>query len=206
MSAADFQAQHDVSRETMERLQAYAQELSRWNARINLVSPSTLPDLWQRHILDSAQIFALAPKQMTSWTDLGTGGGLPGIVIAILARETNPDLQVTCIESDKRKSVFLSTISRQLDLKTRVVTARIEKTDATSAQVLSARALAPLDTLLGYARHHLAPNGIALFPKGAQAQDEIAQAAMNWRFDIEAIPSKTDPQGVILRLGDIQRA
>lgn len=206
MNAAEFKLHYDVSRETIERLEVYAAELARWNARINLIAPSTVQFFWQRHILDSAQLLALSPKSTTKWTDLGSGGGLPGLVVAILSKEVCSQRQIICIESDKRKSVFLSTVSRQLDLNVRVLTQRIESAESTQAETLSARALAPLETLLSFAEKHLDPHGLALFPKGAQVMSEIARAKKNWRFDIETFPSKTDPQGVILRLGDIQRA
>ena len=195
-----------VSRETSERLDRYAALLTRWNAKINLVSRASLAELWSRHIIDSAQLFALRPERAGHWADLGSGGGFPGLVIAILAAEAAPELRVTLVESDQRKAAFLATAARELDLRADVRAERIETLPPLGADVLSARALAPLDTLLGYAARHLAPAGRALFPKGARAAEEIAEARRHWRFDLIRHPSKTAPDSSILEIGAIAHA
>lgn len=193
----------DVSRETLERLEEYAALLTSWNARINLVSKPTIADLWTRHILDSAQLFDLAPGTARTWADLGSGGGFPGLVIAILAAERRPDLRVTLVESDRRKAVFLRTVAQKTGVDATVVTERIEALPPLGANVLSARALASLPDLLAYAARHLAPDGTALFPKGAGYRNEVKDALEHWRFRCEYIPSKTSPDATILRLGEI---
>jgi 16S rRNA (guanine527-N7)-methyltransferase len=195
----------DVSRETTERLSRFADLLRKWNPSINLVSRTTLDSLETRHILDSAQLFDFKPAGARHWVDLGSGGGFPGLVIAILAAELAPTLRVTLIESDRRKATFLRTVARELDLKeVRVLAERIETVPPQDADVVSARALAPLPDLLAYAERHLAPGGIALFPKGAR-HDEVDDGLASWRFEVQKFPSRTDPKAVILKLGAIAR-
>lgn len=198
--------ERDVPRETSARLAAYAALLRKWNPAINLVSRTTLASLEDRHIFDSAQLFDLMPPEAGHWVDLGSGGGFPGMVIAILAADTAPDLRVTLIESDLRKATFLGTVARELGLSNAAVLSdRIEDTTPQAADVLSARALAPLPVLLNFAERHLARDGVALFPKGARYAQDLEVALETWRFTVQKIPSKTDPQAVILQLGGIAR-
>ena len=206
MSAQEkLKSSFDVSRETIERLEAYAALLRKWNKAINLVGRTTIPNLWERHFLDSAQIFSLCPEDAKVWVDLGSGAGLPGLVVATLAAQMNPDLAVICIESDQRKATFLRTVIRELDLKAQVKVRRIEETTSLNGDVVSARALAPLPDLLSYAERHLNPSGKAIFLKGSGYLQEIEQAKADWSFDIQAIPSKTDRDGAVLILGGIRR-
>lgn len=189
-----------VSRETLERLRRLEALIAKWNPAINLVAKSTLGQVWGRHILDSAQLFRSAPSGAHHWVDLGSGGGFPGLVIATLATELRPDLAVTMVESDQRKAAFLRQASHELGLKTAILAQRIESAEPQNADILSARALADLPTLLAFSLRHLQPNGLALFMKGASWQQEVEQASKDWRFDISTHPSTTDPQGVILAL------
>lgn len=194
-----------VSRETEARLDAFVALLGRWSGAINLVSRATLAEVWTRHILDSGQLFALAPAGARHWADLGSGAGFPGLVIAILAAETAPDLLVTLVESDQRKAAFLGTVARETGLSPRIEARRIEEVPPLGADVLSARALAPLPQLLAHAERHLAPGGLALFPKGAGHAAEIAESLERWRFSVQKHPSRTDPEAVILAIGEIER-
>jgi 16S rRNA (guanine527-N7)-methyltransferase len=195
----------DVSRETLDRLRTYAALLERWTPRINLVAPSTVGDLWTRHIVDSAQLFSLAPDTARRWVDLGSGGGLPGVVIAAMAADSRPDLQVHLVESDQRKAVFLRTVAREIGLSFSVHAVRAESLDPLDADVLSARALAPLDRLLDLAKRHLRPGGLCLFPKGATWRDEVRTALARHAFRCEEVESSTAPHAVILKIGDIVR-
>lgn len=195
----------DVSRETFDRLERLVALLKKWNPAINLVARSTLDDVWQRHIVDSAQIFGLAPTGATHWADLGSGGGFPGLVIAILASQLRPDLRVTLVESDKRKAAFLRTAAQELGVEAKVIASRIEEVPPLRADVLSARALASLTVLLGFAERHLLPSGTALFPKGARHAQEVSEALAMWRFDVQNIPSLTDPEAVILQIRGLAR-
>jgi len=196
-----FLAATNVSRETMDRLERYAALLRKWNKAINLVAPSTLQSLWARHFLDSAQILELAPKDTKTWVDLGSGAGFPGMVIACM----DANISMVCIESDKRKAVFLQTLARELELNVQVIPKRIEQADQCDADVVSARALAPVSKLLEYTERHLKEGGTAIFLKGAGHLDEIEQARAKWSFDITIEPSNTEKGGAVLILGDIRR-
>ncbi|WP_284165253.1 16S rRNA (guanine(527)-N(7))-methyltransferase RsmG [Frigidibacter sp. SD6-1] len=196
----------DVSRETSERLQAFQALVRKWNSAINLVSRSSLDQIWERHIVDSAQIFVLSDQKSGLWADLGSGGGFPGLIVAILAAERAPDLRVALVESDQRKAAFLATAVRALGLQAAVHAARIESLPALDADILSARALAPLTDLLAHAERHLAPPGTALFPKGANHAAELRQALESWRFSYQTHASATDPDAVIYSIRGLSRA
>lgn len=196
----------NVSRETLDRLKTLCDLVRRWNPAINLVAKSTIDDIWNRHLLDSAQMFEFSPADAKTWLDLGSGAGFPGLVMAILALEHRPHLCVTLVESDRRKSVFLSEAIRQMGLPAKVLTQRIEDVTPQAADVVSARALSSLATLCAHAQRHLDRNGIGLFPKGVNAEAEIEEARRSWRFDISAHPSRTDRSAAILVLKDIRNA
>lgn len=194
----------DVSRETFHMLASYSELLTKWNARINLVAPSTLPDIWTRHILDSLQLLTLAPPGSVRWLDLGSGGGLPGLVIAMCRRDD--PAAFTLIESDRRKSAFLRTAIRELRLNAIVIAKRIEHVPAVKADVVSARALAPLSRLLEFQERHGALGCCGLYPKGATAEAEIADALEHWRFSCEKAHSATSAGSFVLKIGDLERA
>ena len=193
----------NVSRETLAKLEAFAELVRKWNPKINLISKNSLDDLWQRHILDSVQVFELAEGE-GHWVDLGSGGGFPGIVVAILNQEAQT-FQVTMVESDQRKCAFLRTAIRELSLTALVKTERIEQLDGLEADILSARALADLTQLLDFTELHLNPDGIVLFPKGQNWQSEDSDAKKVWTYALEAIESKTNPAAAILKIKDIAR-
>lgn len=193
----------DVSRETRDRLSRLGALLAKWNPAINLVSRATLADSWNRHILDSAQLFEYAPPGSTKWADLGSGGGFPGLVIAVLALERAPELRVVLVESDQRKAAFLNQAAHDLGLNAEVIPQRIEVAAPLQADVVSARALAPLSQLCGFAARHLRSNGVALFPKGASHAAELDAASKEWRFDLRTHASKTDASAVIYELREI---
>lgn len=196
----------DVSRETFERLKVYAALLEKWNPAINLVAPSTLSSLWVRHFQDSAQIFHLAKPKVGMWCDMGTGGGFPGLIVAIMAHESDPDRRTICIESDLRKATFLRTVVRETGINATILSQRIEAVTPLGADVVSARALAPLTDLLTYADRHLMPGGTGIFLKGENYRTEVEEALENWRFELDTYPSKTNPNAVVLKIGDLRRA
>ncbi len=174
--------------------------LRKWNSAINLVAPASLPDVWHRHVADSAQLFALRPEGARSWLDLGSGGGFPGLVVAAIARESAPELHIELVESDQRKCAFLQTAARDLGLDVTVTRARIEELALRQADIVSARALAPLDRLCFYALRHLASDGTCMFLKGADVDSEIADARRHFNFDLTLSPSRTDARGVVAKL------
>jgi len=200
-----FLAERNVSRETEDRLLAFADLLGKWTRKINLISKSSTSDIWERHILDSVQIYDLAPNTFSLWLDIGSGGGLPGVVVAALAAQFAPDARIAMIESDQRKAAFLRTALRELGLSGDVLADRIDAVPPMGGGVLSARALAPLDQLLAFAENHLKPGGTAIFPKGKTAEQEIADASTNWLFQIEKHASMTDAEARILVIKDIKR-
>ena len=191
-----------VSRETFQKLEQLSALIIKWTKSINLISPNSIPEIWDRHIIDSAQIYQIAPPDWTNWVDLGSGGGLPALVIAILDQERRP---ITLIESDQRKCLFLNTAKRELDLNLVVVNRRIEMTDLGNFDVMSARALAPLSDLMTYAVQYLSGDGKAILPKGARFQEELDLAAQDWQFDLTQHPSETSPESRILEVSRIRR-
>ncbi len=195
----------NVSRETADRLDAYAALLAKWNPRINLVAPKTIAELWSRHVLDSGQLVDYAPENLSLWTDLGSGGGFPGAVAAILLRERQPTAHVTLIESDQRKAAFLRAVARETDTTFTVISERIEAITPQMADIVTARALAPLPKLLELVSRHLHPDGRALLQKGAGHQAEVANALERWRFDCKTHRSKTDEEAVILEIEGLER-
>ena len=194
LTPAGFAALVDVSRETQERLEAYVALLTKWNAKINLVGPSTLPDVWRRHILDSAQIHdRVAPAGVL--IDLGSGAGLPGLILAIMGGP-----QVHLIESDARKCAFLHEAARVTGTAVTIHNKRIEAVPPIEADVVTARALAPLAQLLDHAVRFLKPAGKCVFLKGARQADELTEARKTWHMSVTERPSLSDPSGVILEL------
>ena len=192
-----------VSRETSDRLRLLVSLLEKWNPKINLVSKSTLSDIWNRHILDSTQIYRLLESDDRRWVDIGSGGGFPGLVIAILAAGDGRSNAVTLIESDQRKCVFLRTVLRETGVSAKVLSERIEQATPQNADVLTARALADLPKLLAFAARHLNEEGFALFPKGVTWEKELAAAQKLWSFEYDVTKSKTEPNSVILKVGKI---
>lgn len=200
-----FRAQFDVSRETMRRLETLHDLVLKWTQRINLVSRDSQSSLWSRHITDSAQLWALRPETAQTWVDLGSGAGFPGLVIAALAADSGPRLSMTLVESDARKAVFLAEAARGMGVSVRIENCRIESLPPLAADVISARALAPLDVLLGHLEKHRATGGIGLFPKGAAVHKEIETAARIWRFERRLHGSVTQPGAAILEIGAVSR-
>jgi 16S rRNA (guanine527-N7)-methyltransferase len=189
-----------VSRETVEALESFSLLVQKWTIRINLISAASVPDIWNRHIIDSAQLYPLGGAGWTHWVDLGAGGGFPAIVLGIIARQDRPDARLTLVESDQRKAAFLRTAVREFRINGAVMDGRAESLPPLGADVLSARALGPLDGLLSLAKRHLKPEGCAIFPKGRSYQAEIDAAREHWSFQADTVPSVTDPESQILRI------
>ena len=194
----------NVSRETFLRLKEYEKLLFKWNAKINLVSRSTLDNFWNRHVLDSAQFLSSVSEKAGKWVDLGSGGGLPGLVVAILSDEIEPVNKLFLVEADVRKAVFLKTVCRELGLKVEVYNNRIEELPPISANIVSARALAPLKTLCLYAKNHLEKDGVAVFAKGENWKAELVEAQKKWIFNYEAVKSTLHEGSVVLVLRGIK--
>jgi 16S rRNA (guanine527-N7)-methyltransferase len=209
-SPADFAAAFNVSRETLERLATYEALLRQWQKAVNLVAASTLDAVWHRHFADSAQIVRLAPQQARSWVDLGSGAGFPGLVVAILLAGSPSGMatHVTLIESDQRKCAFLREVARKTGVTVEILSTRIElaatQAKLDSPEVVSARALAPLDRLLGLAAPLFTPATVGVFLKGREAAAEIETAAKAWTFAVEMVPSITEATGRVVVIRDLQ--
>ena len=201
MTPDDFRATTAVSRETLASLEAYLALLLRWQRAINLVGAKTLADPWRRHLLDCAQLLDHLPSKSATLYDLGSGAGLPGLILAILGCK-----DVHLVESDQRKAQFLREAGRRLDLPVQVHTKRIEKLSGVAADVITARALAPLPHLLDLANPLLRPGGTCLFLKGQNATDELTEARKSWSMSTDILPSLSDPSASILKLRNVERA
>ena len=187
--------QIDVSRETMDRLTAYVAMVEKWQQRVNLVSASTLPAIWLRHIWDSAQLAPLVPAGTGRILDVGSGAGFPGLVLAVLC-----DAELNLVESDQKKAVFLQTVIRETGIRAIVHNRRIESLPPIGADIVTARALASLDRLLELLEAQLVPGTRCLFLKGARAEVELA--ALDTRSDIihRLHPRLTNPEAFVVDL------
>ncbi len=194
-----------VSRETFEGLEAFEAMFLIWARRINLAANSTLDDLWNRHILDSAQLAPLAPNALR-WLDLGSGGGFPGLVLAFLAKG-RPGRQIDLIESNRKKSGFLQAVIGQFSLPGRVHAQRIgdEIRGLEPPHIVTARALAPLPLLLNLAFPWLSAGAIGLLHKGRDYRQEIQESSLMWQYDLVEHRSRVDADSVILEITNLQR-
>lgn len=193
-----------VSRETREALERYAALTLTWNRAINLVGRTTQKMFWRRHILDALQLAALDGLG-AQWVDFGSGAGLPGLPLALGLRERAAGAHVILIESDRRKATFLREAVRVTGAPATVHHERIERVSPTADHVVTARALAPLDKLLGLAEPWLRLGGRAVFLKGRSAEFELTQARHCWTFHVKQTPSASDPDGVILDISEVRR-
>lgn len=196
-----FAAQFDVSRETIARLDTYAALLQEWQQRMNLVGPSTLPQLWTRHFTDSAQLAALGGAGR--WLDIGSGGGFPGLVLAILM----PNCQVTLVESIAKKCAFLREVIAATGLLDRatVLNSRIEHLPYERFDVVTARAVAPLSKLFDWTVRFAHPGLHWILPKGSRVEEELADARRAFTIEAQLVPSLTDPDARIVVATAVKR-
>ena len=198
LSTQGFAEIFPVSRETLARLEAYADLLTRWSAQINLVGRDTIADLWRRHFLDSAQLRPFVPDGAQSLIDLGAGAGFPGLVLAILGV---PDVEL--VEADSRKAAFLREAARVTEASVTIRPCRVAAVPLHLVGVVTARALAPLDRLLDLAQPFLGPDTVCLFLKGERAGEELTLARKRWTMTVVLHNSIADPRGVVLRLHQV---
>jgi 16S rRNA (guanine527-N7)-methyltransferase len=202
MTASEFQALAGASAAAVADLETFAVRLAEANAVMNLVGPDTLPDIWNRHYWDSAQLRLLAPEART-WADLGAGAGFPGVVLAILLKET-PGAHVWLIDSLGKRCRFLEQVVDELRLPATVINGRAEA-QALKVDVVTARAVAPMEKLLGYAQPYLQRGARGLFLKGEKAELEVAEARRVWQFDCDLSVSRSDPRGRIVSVRSLRR-
>lgn len=195
-----------VSRETLSALHEFQNDLLVWSKKINLIAPSTEAESWNRHIVDSAQLLEVQRLTNGMWCDLGSGGGLPALVVGIIQKEISPQTKTLMIEADKRKSAFLTLMSKKFDLNASILPSRIETAEPQNADVVSARALSDLTKLLDYVYMHMKPGGHAVLLKGRNYENEIKPSQEKWDFDIELHASYTDIEARILRISNLRPA
>lgn len=201
----DFWNNLDVSRETFHMLETYKERLLLWNKKINLISKKSTNNIWDRHFLDSAQVFSALTTGQTKLLDFGSGGGFPGMVLAIIATEKLPLMRVEMVESDQRKAVFLRDTVRVLGLNSAVWSDRVEDIVEMNSDVITARALAPLKKLLFFSNRHLKKGGFCVFLKGESYKEEIKEALECWSFSIKIKESVTNPLSAMLIISDLEK-
>lgn len=188
-----------VTDHQLDQLSVYAEILIKWQSKVNLVSPDSLPDIWTRHFIDSAQMKPLI-KNGTSVLDIGSGAGFPGMVLALIGNN-----KMTLVESDGKKVAFLEEVARQTKTTVKVLHARIEHCKPFNVDVVTSRACAKLSVLLEYAFPFISHETLCLFPKGKNYATEIKEAQKKWRFSFKAIPSVTDEHGAILAITQVEK-
>jgi len=204
LTAAQFQALSGATEGQMADLERFRVLLTEANQVMNLVGPSTLSDYWARHVLDSWQLFEHAPDALT-WADLGAGAGLPGVVLAIFLKG-RPGAHVHLIDSLGKRCRFLDQVKAELDLPATVINGRAEE-QAITVDVVTARAVAPMDKLLGYAQPCMDRGAQGLFLKGEKAPDELKSARLSWHFKAQLHPSRlTDGRGHVVQVRGLRRA
>lgn len=195
-----------VSRETLRRLELFVELLLLWQQRQNLIGPSTIPTIWTRHVADSLQLLDHAPADAKIWADFGSGGGFPGIPIACALAE-KPSALVHLVESNTKKAAFLREAVRVTGAPAKVHLMRAENCGDSfgdKVDVVSARALAPLKTLCDQAFPLIARGALGLFPKGQDVDVELTEAAKYWTIEASKVPSKTSPEGCIVRVRSLK--
>ncbi len=205
MTPDEFAERASVSRETLARLQELDRVLTDWGQRHNLIAKSTFDERWSRHFLDSAQLRRLMPDKIAHLADLGSGAGFPGLVLAAMLAEEGAE--ATLVESTGKKAAFLNAAVNAMGLgNVKVIPARIETVKLSPPpDVVSARALARLDKLLGYAHGIGAKNTKYFFPKGQDVEVELTEAAISWQMTVKRHKSVTSPDGTILEIGNLTR-
>jgi len=193
-----------VSREATAKFDCYVALLGDWQTRMNLVAPSTLPQIWSRHFYDSAQLFPLLPAKTNRLADIGAGAGFPGMVLALLAADAGRAIEIHLVESIQKKAAFLHAVAEALELPVIIHATRTEQIGALPMDVVTARALAGLPDLFRLVQPFKQSETVFFFLKGAKAAEELTEAHRNWHFTCQNIPSRTDSSGHILRIEQLR--
>ena len=193
-----------VSRETLSDLRIYQTLLTDWQNKFNLVSNSSLQDAWSRHFLDSAQLYQYIPKNTVNLIDFGSGAGFPALVLATMSKKRTPYLNITAVESIKKKTLFLKEVCSRLDLQVRIENNRIENLKPQKYDVITSRAMCSLDKLLDYAQNFCHKNTTCIFPKGQSYESELMLAKKKYSFDCEIKENMLSEDGKILIITNIK--
>ncbi len=194
----NFIEKYNVSRETFELLKAYKASLVEWQKKFNLVSNSSLEDCWNRHFVDSAQLFKFIPKDAKTLLDFGSGAGFPAMVLAIMAKEKTPYLKISLVESIAKKTLYLNEVKKICGLDVEILNQRIESLPYKKVDVITSRAMASLKELLKYTQAFCSEKTVCIFPKGKKYAEEIEEARKDWNFDCQIFDSETSDEGKIL--------
>ena len=195
---------YNVSRETFEKLKTYECLLKEWQTKFNLVSNSTLENAWERHFLDSVQLFKLIPQTAKTLMDFGSGAGFPGMVIAIMANAKTPYLKVSLVESTTKKTLYLNEVKKQVGVEVEIINERIEKIKPHIVDVITSRAMTSLDALLQYALPFCGKKTVCIFPKGKKYAEELQEAQKKWSFSCQIVDSEQSDEGKILVITDLR--
>ena len=196
---------YNVSRETKEKIEAYKTLVLEWNCKFNLISKSSVEHIWERHILDSVQLYKYIRPTDKILLDLGSGAGFPGMVLAIMAEQLNPELSINLVESIGKKTLFLNAVKNELKLNVNVLDDSIENIKMIFDDVITSRALAALAKLLDYSKPFCRTETNLIFPKGEHWADEIETAQKLWYFKYKAENSATDKLGKVLCISELRR-
>ena len=196
---------YNVSRETIDALRTFQSLVLEWNNKFNLISKSSEQNIWERHIIDSAQLYQFINNSAESLYDFGSGAGFPGVVLAIIAKEKNKNLKITLIESITKKTAFLNEVKDVLNININVINERIENLRLPTADIITSRAMSSLDKLLNYSISFTSKKTKLIFPKGEKWEEEIIKAKEKWVFDYKTIPSETNKEARILYIENIRR-
>ena len=206
MNIEDEIKKYCVSRETFHKLTMFVSLLTEWNTRMNLVSKNSLADVWVRHVLDSLQLIKYVPETAKSFIDIGSGAGFPGVVLALALKEKLPAARMILVESISKKAAYLNDVCSRIGVEnTSIVNARIEDTKLNKVDVITARAVADLDTLFQYSFGFMKPDSKALFLKGRTYKEEMLQAQQKWQFDVIIHENAYSDDGVILEISNLRK-
>ena len=193
----------NVSHDTCKLFEIYYHTLLFWNQKFNLVSRKSIDMSWERHFLDSAQLWFFLPKKAKLWLDFGSGAGFPGLVIGVISKELKPNLKVVLVEKNKKKANFLNDIVNKIGLNVEIFSRDVKSIEPQRADVISSRAFGNLDQLLKISYLHKNKNTISLFPKGVNFLKEIESSKKNWNYDLEKIRNIIDYKSYILKIRNI---
>ncbi|MDR1693720.1 MAG: 16S rRNA (guanine(527)-N(7))-methyltransferase RsmG [Lactobacillaceae bacterium] len=201
-----LEKKYNVSRETISELRAYEASLKEWQSKLNLVSRASLEDAWNRHFLDSMQLYKLIPDDAKVIYDFGSGAGFPGMVLAIMLKNRTPYLNINLIESIGKKTVYLNEVKKITRTNVNIINDRVENIKPQTADVITSRAMASLDKLLGYVERFCGKKTKCIFPKGRSYQNEVEEAKKLWKFNLEVLENEQSDEGVILVVTNISKA
>lgn len=200
-----IEKKYKISSALIDRLKVYQASLNEWQSKMNLVSNASLEDAWHRHFEDSIQLFDLIPSSAKTLYDFGSGAGFPGMVLAVLAQDLLPGLEVTLVESTNKKTLYLKHVAQLLSTRVNIINDRIENIKAQPADVITSRALTSLTDLLNYSEKFCHKGTVCIFPKGKKHQEEIDLAHRKWNFDVEIYASCSSDEGAILTITNLRR-